>query len=307
VIQLRLIANLRSGKPRRRGGILRLLQKYAARSRDPVISLTEGPGHATQLAREALAAGCQRVVAVGGDGTVNEVAQALIRTSAALGIVPLGSGNGLARHLGMLRGLEDALDLATSPFSRTADIDTGTANGHPFINVMGLGLDAEASRRFNQLPRRGFWAYAGALLAAVSSRRSERCRITFSGRVETHDIMLIAVANSDQYGYDARIAPGGRVDDGLLDLVTVGPAGLPGMVHLGARLFSGALAGHSSVRRFKSGRFLIERPAPGIIHTDGEVHETGAIVEVTVLPGSLKVVVPALCKAVPHKPGAFPA
>lgn len=298
-MKLRFVFNPTSGRPRRNAPILPLLRRFiAATGIDADIVCTEGPGHATEITRDAVSAGYQRVVAVGGDGTVNEVAQALIHTSAAMGLVPCGSGNGLALHLGIPRTLPAMLQLATSTEARVVELDTGTANGIPFVNAMGLGLDADVGRRFNRLTRRGLPSYARTALKAFLSRRNERCFISTGSQRETIDVLLIAVANSDQYGNNARIAPGARVDDGMLDLVAIGPVGLFSAGILGLRLFAGSIDRSSNVRRIKGTHFLIERPCAGVIHTDGETHETDALIEVRIRPRSLRFVVPADCLAV---------
>lgn len=298
-MKLRFIINPRSGKPRRNAAIRALLEDFiSARALDADKVLTEGPGHATEIARDAVASGCLRIVAVGGDGTVNEVAQALVHTPAAMGLLPCGSGNGLALHLGIPKALSGALELATGTSGRVAELDTGTVNGLPFFNAMGLGLDADVSRRFNRLARRGLVAYARTAVAAFLNLRSERCTISVGGHVETVDALLIAVANSDQYGNNAKIAPHARVDDGMLDLVAVRQTGLLGAVLLGARLFLGSIDRSTAVRRLRGARFLIERPSAGIIHTDGETHMAGASIEVLVRPRSLRFIVPADCTAV---------
>lgn len=298
-MKLRFIVNPRSGKRRRNAGILGLLREFiAARAIDGDIVSTEGPGHATEIARDAVAAGCLRIVAVGGDGTVNEVAQALIHSPAALGLVPCGSGNGLALHLELPTALSDALELATGTSGRIVELDTGTVNGLPFVNAMGMGLDAEVSRRFNRLARRGFIAYTRTALAAFLRRKAERCTISVGGHRELVDALLIAVANSDQYGNHAKIAPHARVDDGMLDLVAVRPTGLLGAGLLGAQLFLGSIDRSPRVRRLRGARFLIERPAAGLIHTDGETHVASATLEVLVRPRSLRFIVPADCPSV---------
>ena len=298
-MKLRFIVNPKSGRPRRNAGIPALLRDYVARhSLDADIVLTEGPGHATELAREAVSAGSSRVVAVGGDGTVNEVAQALVQSRTALALVPCGSGNGLALHIGLPKSVPEALELAAGPGGRVAELDTGSVSGFPFVNAMGLGLDADVSFRFNRLVRRGLPAYARTALAAFFAMRPLKCRIQGGERSETVEALIIAVANSDQYGNNAKIAPRARVDDGLLDLMVVKPVGPVGAAILGARLFLGTIDRSPHVRRMKGPRFVIERPSEGIIHTDGETHLAGATVEVSVQPRSLRLVVPAGCSAV---------
>jgi len=294
-----IIFNPKSGRSRRTALILPMLRQFiSARALDAELVCTQGPGHATEIARDAVAAGCMRVVAVGGDGTVNEVAQAIIHSPAAMGLVPCGSGNGLALHLGLPKAPADALELAAGSTGRVAEVDTGTANGLPFVNAMGLGLDADVAKRFNGLVRRGLPAYTRTALSAFFNRSTERCHVTVGHQRETMDMLLIAIANSDQYGNNAKIAPHARVDDGVLDLVAISPVGMISACFLGARLFLGSIDRSGSVRRLRGAKFLIERPAAGLIHTDGETHMAGACVEVVVRPRSLRLIVPAGCTAV---------
>ena len=294
-----VIYNPRSGRSGRNARLLPLVQAFvAAKAPDCRIVRTEGPGHATALAREGVAAGCPRIVAVGGDGTMNEVAQALVHTPAALGLVPCGSGNGLALHLGLPLSPIEALGLALGSAGRIALVDSGTVNGKPFFNAMGVGLDADVSERFNRLTTRGLPAYARTAASAFFSAKTERCVVTAGGRRHEVDSLLIAVANSDQYGNRALIAPGARVDDGELDLVIVGPVGILGACSLGAKLFAGTFDRSSAVKRLRGTRFTIERVAPGLIHTDGETHTGDRVVQVEVLQRCLKIVVPMGCRAI---------
>ena len=223
---------------------------------------------------------------------MNEVAQALLRSPVSLALVPCGSGNGLARHIRLPASLGAALELSVDDNAGTRVLDTGTAAGWPFFNVMGMGLDAEVSQRFNRLVRRGLPAYARTALAAFIRRHNQVCTIGAVNGDEKIEILLISVANSEQYGNGAIIAPGARVDDGLLDLVAVRPVGAVAAAFLACRLFLGNLDRSSRVRRMRGARFEITRPASGLIHTDGECHAAGARVDVAVLPGSLRIVCP---------------
>lgn len=297
-MKTRFIFNPCSGHNRRRPGLDGSIRAFiSSRSLDAEIVTTDAPGHATEWAREAAHAGCERVVAVGGDGTMNEVAQALLHTPAALALVPCGSGNGLALHLGLPLSPLGALALIAGTAGRVAALDTGAADGWPFFNAMGLGLDAEVSHRFNSLVQRGLPGYLRTALAAVRHIRPERVCITSANFHDELDVLLVAVANSDQYGNNARIAPGARVDDGMLDLVAVAPVGIFGAAWLAARLFTGTFDESSHVRRLRGRRFVIDRVAPGLIHTDGETHTAGARVEVAVHPRSLRVLVPFFSRA----------
>ena len=294
-MKIRFIFNPCSGKNRRRSWLVPVIREFIAAHRLAAdVIPTERPGHATELAREALAAGCERVVAVGGDGTMNEVAQALIGAPTALGLVPCGSGNGLALHLGIPTNPRAALRLLADLRAQVVAIDTGTANGHPFCNAMGVGFDAEISRRFNRLARRGFLAYARTGLAAWFRFLPQTVTISNGyGSAERLEALIVAVANSDQYGNYARIAPRARVDDGALDLIAVRPLDLLSTAMLVARLFTGSVDRSTRVRRLRGRRFVIERPSPGLLHTDGETHDAAARVEVVVRPRSLRIVVPA--------------
>lgn len=258
---------------------------------DAEVVPTEYPKHATLLARQALAEGCERVVAIGGDGTLNEVATALVGASAVLGLIPCGSGNGLGRHLGIPGPGRGAFRTLLS--GRVRAIDTGTVNGLPFFNAMGLGFDAEISARFNQLTRRGLPAYVRTGWRAWRDYRPE----TFCIRTQDTDIsvkaFLVAIANSDQYGNDCFIAPGASVDDGRLDLTVLRDVSLFSALPLGLRLFTGRLRGSSHALLLSSPAFTIERSEPGPIHTDGEVHPADATLRISVLPRSLNVLVPA--------------
>lgn len=304
------IINPSSGRNRRRPWLAPMIREFAAgRIEDAAVALTEAPGHATELARDAVAAGCELVVAVGGDGTMNEVAQALTGTPAALALVPCGSGNGLALHLGLPRTLRGALELVSRTDHRIEAIDTGEANGWSFFNAMGIGLDAEVSRRFNGRDRRGLSAYLRTVAGLLRTLPRERCTIVAGERRTTLDILLLTVANSDQYGNCARIAPGACVDDGLLDLVAIRPGGLLRLASLVPRLFLGTLDRHPRVVRMRGAGFRIQRAAAGILHTDGETHATGPEIVVRVRPRSLRVLVPATARTasppIPLSPAGF--
>ncbi|MGH7944992.1 MAG: diacylglycerol/lipid kinase family protein [Opitutaceae bacterium] len=287
------ILNPRSGRNRTRPWLADVIRDYiSSRALDARLEMTKGAGHATQLAGEAVRTGHARVVAVGGDGTMNEVAQALVNTPTALALVPCGSGNGLALHLGLPRALPPALELAGRASGSVVAVDTATVNGRPFFNVMGVGLDADVSRRFNRLARRGLPAYARLAWSALREARAERCVISARGQTHALDTLLVAIANSDQYGNNARIAPGARVDDGELDLVAVRDIGLAGAASLAVRLFLGSVHRSPHVVRLKGPRFTIERNASGLVHTDGETHTAGARLEIEIQARSLRVVVP---------------
>jgi YegS/Rv2252/BmrU family lipid kinase len=292
LVKTRFIFNPRSGHNLRNPHLLDRARAFIAEhGLDASVVLTEHPRHATELARRAIDEGCGLVVAIGGDGTLNETAAALVGTEAALGLIPCGSGNGLGRHLGIPGPGRGAF--RTLLTGRVRAIDTGLVNGHPFFNAMGVGFDADLSARFNRLTRRGFAAYATTTCRMVFGYRPE----TYAIRNGSHSLdtraFIVAVANSDQYGNDCFIAPGARVDDGELDLTVLNPASLIRALPLLPRLFTKSIDGGRGVIRLRGAHFTIVRPGPGLIHTDGETHETSATLEITVRPHSLRVLVPS--------------
>ena len=286
------IYNPNSGGNRRNPSLFKELQRRTAADPGDLL-VTQRPCHATELGREAVARGFDRVVAVGGDGTMNEVAQALLGTGVPLGLVPCGSGNGLALHLGIPLRAMDALALACDPLARIKAMDTGVADGHPFSNAMGVGLDAEISLRFNRLTRRGLPAYVRTTMGAFVKHRPVEYQITDeAGDTRTLRAMIVAVANSDQYGNKAYIAPGASVDDGRLNLMALSPMNPLRLGVLVFRLFNGTLHKSRAATSLVGSSFIIERPAAGPLHTDGETHEAGTRILVSVRPASLKILTP---------------
>jgi len=289
----RFIVNPVSGRNRHRPQLAGDLRTWLATHEiDGEVLVTEAPGHATALAADAVAQGCERVVAVGGDGTMNEVARALLHTPVVFGLVPCGSGNGLGRQLGIRGSLHRALAILQR--GRVIVVDTATAAGHPFVNVMGVGLDAEIARRFNALPSRGLKGYVQTGLRTFFQYRAASYSLSDgTGWQATVPAFVVAIANSPEYGNGAKIAPGAQVDDGKLDLVVVPPVGLAGAAGLAFRLFAGSITRHPRVLHRQAATFTLRRQAPGVIHVDGETREAGTEIEIRVQPQSLRILVPA--------------
>ncbi len=292
MIKTRFIFNPRSGHNAKNPHLLERARAFIReRSLDADVVLTERPRHATELARRAVAEGCGLVVAIGGDGTLNETAAGLVGTDAVFGLIPCGSGNGLGRHLGIPGPGKGAF--RTLVEGRVRSIDTGLVNGIPFFNAMGLGFDAEIADRFNHLTRRGLASYVRTTIGTFFRYRAETCFIRNGVSSLETTAFLLTIANSDQYGNDCFIAPGASVDDGQLDLTVIKRANLFNAAPLAVRLFRKTIDGSSSIARLRGAHFTIERTAPGLIHTDGETHRTGTSLDITVLPRSLRIMVPA--------------
>lgn len=285
-LKARFIVNPRSGRALR---ALPAVRAFAA-ARGHEVLLTERPRHASELAATARDAGRELVVAVGGDGTMNEVASALVGTGTTLGLVPCGSGDGLGRHLRIHGSVAHALRIIEGGRPRT--IDTGLADGHPFFTVAGLGFEAEISQRFNQLARRGFARYLTTSARALREWEPRDYTVSHGARRDRVRAFTLAVANADQYGNDARIAPGARADDGLLDLCAVPPVTPWNALPLIFRLFQGSLTPQSTALLSRADRFVVECDTNDLLHTDGEVLSAGRRVEFTLRSASLRVMCP---------------
>lgn len=291
-LKARFIFNPNSGHNARNPYLLEKARAFIAENRlNASVVLTERTRHATELAQRAIDENCNLVVAIGGDGTMNEVASALVGTQTTLGLIPCGSGNGLGRHLGIPGPGKGAFRTLLTGELRA--IDTGTANDIPFFNAMGLGFDAEISDRFNRLTHRGLEAYARTAIGAFFRFRPQVCTIKNGQSAFKTAAFIVSIANSDQYGNDCFIAPGALVDDGRLDVTIVKKVDVFNAVPLAIRLFTKSIDGSPSVRRLRGPHFVIDRPVPGLIHTDGETHQTAATITISVKPGSLHIMVPA--------------
>ncbi|HUG09938.1 MAG TPA: diacylglycerol kinase family protein [Opitutaceae bacterium] len=285
-----LILNPNSGANRNRPRLRESLEQWAVDAGlDAEICPTVRVGHAREIAHEA-SKQFDCVVAVGGDGTVNEVACGAMESGVPVGIIPCGSGNGLARHLRIPMNPRAAMRVLASGQIRT--IDTGTANGHRFVTAMGVGFDAEITRRFNEMPTRGLSSYVSIGTRLFFSYKPGHYTVSSGDRSVKLTPFLVSVANSDQLGNNARIAPRARVDDGVLDLVALEPPGIFSSLGMAVRLFTGSLDRARGVTRMAGTRFEIRREGDGVIHVDGETRTAGPVIEVEVHPGSLRVIVP---------------
>lgn len=235
---------------------------------------------------EARRNGFDAVIAVGGDGTVHEVAKRLIGKELALGIVPTGSGNGFAHHHSIPTKIQAAVRIL--PTARRVTIDTAEVNGVPFIGVMGIGYAAHIAHRFAELPRRGFRSYVRAALSAFRRYVPEEYEI----ELNVHRAFLIEIANTAHWGNNFRIAPTASVFDGALEVVIVDPLSWFDAPFFGARLRLGSVHHSRRVNVHRVAEIVIRRQAEGSAHLDGEPLTLGAEIHVTVRPRSLHVLVP---------------
>ncbi|HEY6362628.1 MAG TPA: diacylglycerol kinase family protein [Vicinamibacterales bacterium] len=263
-----------------------------ARGLEPEIFLTERPGHARELAASALARGASLVLAWGGDGTVNEVASALAFRDAALAVIPSGSGNGLARELGI--PLDPAGAFAVAFEGRELVMDAGELDGHLFFNIAGIGLDARVAHEFSAggLVRRGLARYLEITARELFTYTPDEHTIVTDGDSLRERALLIAIANGSQYGNGAIVAPAARVDDGKLDVVVIAHRSpLRALVQV-PRLFQGRIADLPGVTIRQAADVEITSARQVLYHVDGEPFVGGASIRARIRPRAVHIKVP---------------
>ncbi len=255
------------------------------------VEFTAYAGHATEIARQAVAKGFDAVVAVGGDGTVNEVGRALVETDTALGIIPCGSGNGLARHLGI--PLHPAKAIGIINDFVVHKLDYGTINDRPFFCTCGVGFDAFISEKFAEAGKRGPLTYVENTLRSGLLYKPQTYTIEDENGKETCHAFLIACANASQYGNDAYIAPFASMKDGLLDVVVMEPFNALEAPQVALQLFTGTLPENSHVKTFKATQLRISREEEGVAHFDGDPFLTGRTIDIALHRHAFNVIVNA--------------
>lgn len=286
-----LLINSKSGVERCKDSIVASAVKlFESQGRQFEIEYTKAPGDAEKLSHEAAARGIPLVVVVGGDGTVRDAANALWGSDTVLGIIPLGSGNGLARSLGIPQDPIKAIEVATS--GHATAIDRGKANGNPFYSAFGVGFDAEVSYKFSLDSRRGRTMYIKHALKEVLKYEPKHFKINFGENEVETDAMLIAVCNCRQYGNNAYIAPMADPTDGNLDVTVLHSGNFFAKVVAGIDLFSGTLDRNRLVGVFRFTEGVITMTEEGWMHLDGEPMEAPKEIRIECEKGGLKVAVP---------------
>ena len=251
---------------------------------------TEYAGHATEIAAQCAADGVFAVVAVGGDGTVNETARALVHTDTALGIIPCGSGNGLARHLQIGMNTRKAIDTINEGWIES--IDYGRINDHKFFVTCGVGFDAFISLKFAQAGKRGPLTYIEQALKQSLNYKPETYELTVDGNTEHYNAFLIACGNAAQYGNNAYITPKATLTDGLLDVTVLQPFTLLDVPELAVQLFTKTIDQNSHIKTLRCKSLHIVRQSEGVVHYDGEPVMTGNDITISIVPAGLRVIVP---------------
>lgn len=257
---------------------------------DVIIRITGYPDHATEIAREAVKNRFNYVLTAGGDGTVNEVAKVLVNTDTTLGIIPFGSGNGLARELNIPMDSEKAIDIILNGNSRT--IDYGVANDHIFFCTCGFGFDAFISDRFAEEKKRGPLGYVRNILESAVDFKSEEYEITHDEGTITERAFVLTCANASQYGNEAYIAPGASMDDGKMNVSILKPLNALEIPQTTLQLFTKNIDKNSKMTTLITRELTIKRAKAGLMHVDGEPVQTDKDVNVKIVHKGLKVLVP---------------
>ena len=254
---------------------------------------TQYAGHAFEIARNASNRGIEIVCAIGGDGTVNEIASAIVHTDTALAIIPCGSGNGLARHLHIPMDAIRAIKLINEGSVQL--IDYGLINLHPFFCTCGVGFDAFISQKFAESGKRGPLTYMENILKNTLNYNPETYELDVEGENEekmSYKAVLIACANASQYGNNAFIAPQASVRDGLMDVTIIEPFNMIEAPQLAIQLFNGTIDQSSRIKSFRCKNLHIRRQHAGVIHFDGDPIETGECIDVSIVSQGLRCICP---------------
>ena len=302
--KIKFILNPRAGRKGIRRKILATVNKILASSTLAYhIELTQCKGDGTRIAREALAEGYDLMVAIGGDGTINEVASALIHTPTLLGIIPTGSGNALAHELGLPMHISGAVRLITEKKGRVKELDVGwlpdlsagpAQAGRYFLSTLGIGYDAYVAKLFNEYgkERRGLLPYFYLALKAFLQYRPQLITLKFQGQDIRDTFFLVAVANIKQYGGGAIIAPQASPYDALLDICLIRQVKFWQFLYHWPKLFTGTIDKVAFLETCRTPTLEISLPPNTPYQLDGESFSDTSILSVSVLPRALKLYAP---------------
>lgn len=289
--KIAIIVNPIAGGAKSKEKIIDYLFRYfSSLCKDMAIQITSQPGEATALARKCAQEKVELIIAIGGDGTINEVGTGLVGTEVALAIIPTGSGNGLARSLNIPTNLRHACELIKQ--QTVTYIDVGQANNRYFFLVFGLGFDAVVGKRFSESSLRGPIPYFYYSFKEYFEYRPPKMEIVFNGYAKKIQPFVVAVANGKQYGNGALIAPDAKLNDGFFDVCIVHRLTVFQAFTAIPKLFKGKIHNFHEVEFHKTDALQIVRDEPGIINIDGEPIEEGATINIKILPKKLKIIAP---------------
>jgi diacylglycerol kinase (ATP) len=256
---------------------------------DYEIAYTKAAKHATEIARQAAANNFNIAVAVGGDGSVNEIAKGLIGTATAIALIPTGSGNGLARHLKIPLNLKKAMEIINN--GKETYIDSIQFNDETFVNIAGIGFDAHIGWEFSKFGKRGFSSYLRIIMREFANYKAQDFELIIDGKSVHKNAYLISFANGSQWGNNAYIAPLADVADGVMDIAILKKISLKNGIPIGYKLFKKTLHQSSYLEIIKAKEVIVKQ-TKAIAHIDGEPIEIDKTIHIKVNPLSLKIIVP---------------
>jgi len=258
---------------------------------EPTIEFTQGRNHASELARQAASSKkFDKVFAVGGDGTVNEVAQGLVNTQQTMGIIPNGSGNGLARHLGISMDFKKALDIVDS--DSIISMDSFLINDKLSVNVSGIGFDGHVASLFSKGRKRGLVGYTRLVLKEFFSFKEFSAETVIDKITWKKDAFVIAFANSSQFGNNACVSPHASVCDGMLDVCFIRKVPLIQFIGFAKKMFTGQIEKSSFVDIVRGKHMTLSFAQAMPYHVDGEAMKPEQNFSITIQPASINMVVP---------------
>ncbi len=290
--KVRLIINPISGTRSKTGLDRMVIDALGPLGREIEVAYTKGHGDATRLALSAVEKGCETVLAAGGDGTINETAAALCGTGVVLGIIPCGSGNGLARHLGIPVDIKESLKIIIE--NHAMDIDYATVNDKKFFCTCGVGFDAAVSEAFARKKTRGKLTYIQSTFQTYANYEPEHYTIIANGKTLTEKAFLVAVCNASQYGNNAYIAPSASINDGLLDVTIIHAGNALSTALVGVDMLTGMIERNMLIQTFRTDNIIIEREHRGPSHVDGEPMEMDRSLRVCCHHNGLRVFTPSV-------------
>ena len=271
-------------------GIEKLINKHLDKNKyEYQLLKTSFPGHARKLTRQAVENDTDMVIAVGGDGTINEICHVLANTPVKLGIIPLGSGNGLGRHVGISLNPKKAINVINR--GKCIAIDTCLVNGVTFVNIAGVGFDAYISKIFNQSQERGYLTYLKCIIQYFGRYHPGNYTFNRQGELIQKSFLTVAFANSQQYGNNAYVAPGASVKDGYLDVVFIRPFPNYYWPVLIFKTLAKTLHTSRYISTYRTRDFCLKSNDPVPMHVDGDYHGAHNSFRVEIQPKSLNLIV----------------
>lgn len=252
--------------------------------------ITGYAGHGSEIAREAVANKVDYVIAVGGDGTVNEIGKELVHSETALGIIPLGSGNGLGRDLQIPLNAKAALDILVQ--ENTEYIDYGKVEDKVFLCTCGMGFDADVADRVAGKKQRGSFMYLMNMLEQFFQQKTQKYKIVCPEGTLEGEAFVVTCANASQYGYNAHIAPHADIQDGKMDIAILKPLSVVDLPKTSIQLFAKKIDENKKMEALTTNKVTIYREKEGVMHIDGDPIHMGKVVNVEIIPRGLKVLLP---------------